>query len=232
MLDEREVRKIVDSLLPGNRRRRANVDPIGPYLEGLSAIRLGLRDPEEVEGSRDDVDGLSDLFPRFREVLRERGVVDFDEQIYAAIETILADGPFRAELQKRCRHLLVDEFQDLTPAHVLLIRLLSLPGLDVFGVGDDDQCIYGHAGADPGFLIDYGALFPGAGEHALRVNYRCPSEVVTAAATLLVYNERRVAKEIVAGPQNDATPGAMRVVEHEPTGSCRSHRHGGLGLAG
>ena len=84
-------------------------------------------------------------------------------------------------MQRRCRHLLVDEFQDLTPAHVLLIRLLSLPGLDVFGVGDDDQCIYGHAGADPGFLIDYAALFPSAGAHALEVNYRCPTEVVTAA---------------------------------------------------
>ncbi len=201
VIDEREVRKLVDSLLPGHRRRRANVDPIGPYLEGLAAVRLGLRDPDEVEGSRDDVDGLGELFPRFRGALRDRGVVDFDEQIYGAIETILADGPFRAEMQRRCRHLLVDEFQDLTPAHVLLIRLLSLPALDVFGVGDDDQCIYGHAGADPGFLIDYGSLFPGAGEHALRVNYRCPTEVVTAAATLLGYNERRVAKEIVAGPR-------------------------------
>ena len=125
-------------------------------------------------------------------------------------------------MQRRCRHLLVDEFQDLTPAHVLLIRLLSLPALDVFGVGDDDQCIYGHAGADPGFLIDYRALFPGAGEHALRVNYRCPTEVVTAAATLLGYNERRVAKEIVAGPDNDATPGALRVVEHDPDGGAEA----------
>jgi DNA helicase II / ATP-dependent DNA helicase PcrA len=222
VIDEREVRKLVDSLLPGHRRRRANVDPIGPYLEGLAAVRLGLRDPEKVEDSRDDVDGLGELFPRFRDAMRDRGVVDFDEQIYAAIETILADGPFRAEMQRRCRHVLVDEFQDLTPAHVLLIRLLSLPALDVFGVGDDDQCIYGHAGADPGFLIDYRALFPGAGEHALTVNYRCPIEVVAAAATLLGYNERRVAKEIVAGPDNEAGAGTLRVVEHEPDGGAEA----------
>jgi DNA helicase-2/ATP-dependent DNA helicase PcrA len=222
VIDEREVRKLVDSLLPGHRRRRANVDPIGPYLEGLASIRLGLRDPDEVEGSRDDVDGLGELFPRFRSALRDRGVVDFDEQIYGAIETILADGPFRAEMQRRCRHLLVDEFQDLTPAHVLLIRLLSLPALDVFGVGDDDQCIYGHAGADPAFLIDYRSLFPGAGEHALRVNYRCPAEVVTAAATLLGYNKRRVAKEIVAGPLNDAATGTLRMVEHDPDGGAEA----------
>ncbi len=122
----------------------------------------------------------------------------------------------RRSLQQRCRHLLVDEFQDLTPAHVLLIRLLALPGLDVFGVGDDDQVIYGHVSADPAFLIDYDRLFPGAGNHPLTVNYRCPVEVVDGARTLLGYNHRRIAKEIKAGPEADPTPGALEVVEHGP----------------
>ena len=112
-------------------------------------------------------------------------------------------------MQRSCRHLLVDEFQDLTPAHVLLLRLLALPELDVFGVGDDDQCIYGHAGADPAFLIDYDTLFPGAGQHALHVNYRCPVAVVDAASTLLGYNLRRIPKSIVAGPTNDDADGAL-----------------------
>ena len=203
VVDEREVRRMVEALVPGRRQRRANTDPIGPYVEGLASIRLGLRDPEEVESSRDDVPGLAELFPAFRLQLAERGVVDFDEQIYAAVESLLRDGEFRRSMQRSCRHLLVDEFQDLTPAHVLLIRLLALPALDVFGVGDDDQCIYGHAGADPGFLIDYGRLFPAAAEHALNVNYRCPVEVVAGARALLGYNDRRVAKQIEAGPASD-----------------------------
>jgi len=216
VVDERETRRLVDSLLPGNRRRRSNTDPIGPYLEALGAIRLGLREPEEVEMSRDDVDGLAGIFPEYRAKLADRGVVDFDEQIYGAVETLLADGAFRREMQRTCRHMLVDEFQDLTPAHVLMIRLLSLPALDVFGVGDDDQCIYGHAGADPAFLIHYGTLFPNAAAHALRVNYRCPVEVVTGATTLLGYNSRRVPKEIIPGQHNDPTSGTLRVVEHGP----------------
>lgn len=58
VLEEREVRRILDDLLPA-RRHRANTDPIAPYLEGLTAIRLGLRDPEEVEAERDDVPGLA-----------------------------------------------------------------------------------------------------------------------------------------------------------------------------
>lgn len=217
VLEERECRRIVERLLPGGRRpRRANTDPIGPYLEALGTIRLGLRPPSEVEALRDDVDGLGEMFVPYREALAERGAVDFDEQIYGALEALLADGAFRRRMQQRCRHLLVDEFQDLTPAHVLLLRLLALPALDVFGVGDDDQVIYGHVGADPAHLIHYAERFPEAAEHALTVNYRCPTAVVEAAVHLLGYNRRRVAKEIEPGPQADPAADALRVVAHGP----------------
>jgi DNA helicase-2/ATP-dependent DNA helicase PcrA len=216
LFEERDCRRLVESLLPGRRRQRANTDPIGPYLEALGLVRLGLRSPRSVEESRDDVDGLAELFAPYREHLQSRGAVDFDDQIYSAIGALLSDGPFRRAMQQRCRHLLVDEFQDLTPAHVLLLRLLALPALDVFGVGDDDQVIYGHVGADPAYLIDYAALFPGAASHPLTVNYRCPVEVVDGARTLLGYNRRRVAKEIVAGPSADPAADALRTVQHGP----------------
>ncbi|MDQ2726080.1 MAG: ATP-dependent helicase, partial [Actinomycetota bacterium] len=215
LVGERDARRIVERLAPV-RRRRANTDPIGPYLEALSEIRLGLVDPERVESGRDDVPGLTELFDPYRAELAASGSVDFDEQIYGAIEALLRDPEFRVRAQVAHRHLLVDEFQDLTPAHVLLIRLLALPGLDVFGVGDDDQVIYGHAGADPAFLIDYERLFPGAGFHPLEVNYRCPPHVVAAATTLLGYNDRRVAKTIRAGRQAPADGGrpALEVTLH------------------
>lgn len=214
VIDEREVRRLVERFMPGRRPRRSNTDPIGPYVEALGTVRLGLRDPEAVEAERDDVPGFAELFPRYQAHLRDRGVVDFDEQIYGAIASLLGDGLFRQEMQRSCRHLLVDEFQDLTPAHLLLLRLLALPTLDVFGVGDDDQCIYGHAGADPAFLIDFARRFPGAAAHPLTVNYRCPAPVVDAARRLLGYNDRRVDKEIHAGPAATADDEAWQVVTH------------------
>ena len=216
VVDEREARRLVDSLLPGGRRHRANTDPIGPYLEALGAVRLGLRDPAEVEAERDDVEGFADLFGPYRRRLGDRGAVDFDEQIYAAIEALLGDGAFRRRLQGRCRHLLVDEFQDLTPAHVLLVRLLALPGLDVFGVGDDDQVIYGHNSASPSFLIDYDRLFPSAASHPITINYRCPTKVIDAARNLVGYNQRRVDKTIDAGPDADPSPEALAIIQHGP----------------
>lgn len=213
MIDEREVRRRLEPHLP-KMQHRLNTDPMAPYLEGLSIIRLGLADPEVVEVEA-DAPGLAGAVEPYRAGLRRDGVLDFDEQIVHAIELLLTDGEFRRAEQARHRHLLVDEFQDLTPAHVLLLRILTTPGFDVFGVGDDDQCIYGHAGATPRFLIDFAELFPGGHEHALQVNYRCPPAVVDAARHLLAYNDQRVDKTIDAG-RPDGDPGAMAVVTHAP----------------
>jgi DNA helicase II / ATP-dependent DNA helicase PcrA len=196
-LDEPDVRRIIGDLVDFPRRR--NSDPIGPWIEALTVIRLGLVEPEEVESRYDgDVDGLAATWPAYRSTLERRGAVDFDDQIYRALLVLLRDPTARRTAQRACRIMLVDEFQDLTPAHLLLIRLLASPGGAVFGVGDDDQTIYGYNGADPAWLIDFAELFPGSGDHPLEVNYRCPAGVVDVVDRLLRHNHRRVAKTIRA----------------------------------
>ncbi|MGH9275665.1 MAG: UvrD-helicase domain-containing protein, partial [Acidimicrobiales bacterium] len=221
VLDEREVRSIVEKLVP-SKQRRVNTDPVAPYLDGLSLIRLGLRRPQEVEDTLDDVTGLAAAYEPFRDELRRRGVIDFDEQVFGAVEALLRDGELRRAVQTDHRHLLVDELQDLTPAHVLLVRLAAGPAADVFGVGDDDQCIYGHVGADPRFLVDYTRYFPGAAEHALEVNYRCPAPVTAAAATLLTYNDLRVAKHIRPGPSVVTDADSLVVQTHAADSGARA----------
>ncbi len=216
VLGERDVRDVVGRLVEV--RRRTNTDPLAPYLDGLSRIRLGLADPAQVEAELDgEADGLAErVWPSFRERLARAGGVDFDEQVFGAVEALLADGELRRWAQERCRHLLVDEFQDLTPCHLLLVRLLAAPGLDVFGVGDDDQVLYGYMGATPRFLIDFGRWFPGGGAHPLEVNHRCPAAVTSAAASLLRRNQVRVAKEIRPGPGADPDPACLQVRRHPP----------------
>lgn len=213
-IEEHEVRSILDTLV--DLPRRANTDPAAAWIEALSAVRLGLQDPARVEADfGGDVDGLPEALDRYRRLLFERGLVDFDEQVYRSIEILLTDPQARRSARSSCRMLLVDEFQDLTPAHLLLIRLLAGPGGAVFGVGDDDQTIYGYSGASPRWLIDYRSFFPTAGDHPLQVNYRCPPAVVGAARTLLTHNRHRVPKRIVAAPGRPAVEGELRVTGGE-----------------
>lgn len=196
-VDEGEVRRLIGKLVKFPRKR--NADPVATWIEALSLARLGLKSPERVEQLYDgEVEGFADVFPRYRRELERSRKVDFDEQMQRAIEILLDDPVAREAAQRACRVMLVDEFQDLTPAHLLLVRLLAGPDAAVFGVGDDDQTIYGYNGADPAWLIDFAELFPGAGEHPLEVNYRCPADVVAAADMLLRHNQVRVQKQIRA----------------------------------
>ncbi len=219
-ITEPDVRRIIGKLIEFPRKR--NSDPVALWIEGLSVARLGLRDPHQVEAQYDgDVDGFAIMLPRYRDALRRSNSLDYDEQIVRAIEILLTDTDARDAAQRVCRVLLVDEFQDLTPAHLLLVRLLAGPDGCVFGVGDDDQTIYGFNGADPQWLIDFADYFPHAGDHPLQVNYRCPRDVVQAAATLLQHNVRRVPKVIHAAstspgmviePGGDAVATTTRIV--------------------
>ncbi len=194
-IDEPEVRRIIGKLVSFPRKR--NVDPVATWMEALSFARLGLRAAADVEARYDgEVDGFAAFLPKYRSQLARTGSLDFDEQVQCAIELLLTDADARATAQRACRVLLVDEFQDLTPAHLLLVRLLAGPDGAVFGVGDDDQTIYGYNGANPAWLIDFASFFPGAEDHPLEVNYRCPGGIVTAADRLLRHNVLRVPKTI------------------------------------
>ena len=223
VIGERAVRDLLHDLVEERaprKRRRAMTDPLAPWVEALSASRLGLRDPAEVE--RDyapDVPGFAELAAVYAEALDEQGVVDFDHQIIRAIDVLLTDPAARAAARRVCGVLLVDEFQDFTPAHMLMIRLLAGPRGDVFGVGDDDQTIYGYSGASPRWLIEYGRFFPGAARHLLSVNYRCPPAVVEAASNLLSHNRHRIAKEISSRPGRVSEAASLDVDEPDRAGS-------------
>ena len=211
-IDERTVRSLLGDLVAFP--RRAETDPAAPWIEALSRVRLGLMAPELVEAELGDVSDLDRVARAYRSELASRHAVDFDEQVTGAIERLLADPAFRAHSQRYARILLVDEFQDLTPAHLLLLRLLSGPAGAVFAVGDDDQTIYGYAGATPRWLVDFSRWFPGSASHGLEVNYRCPPIVVRSASNLLTRNAVRVPKAIraAAGRSDDPTQDELAVI--------------------
>ena len=144
-------------------KRQANTDTSAPYLAGAVARAAGAASPRCGGG------GVSRRHRTGRRV--RRGSARRWPSAARSTSTSRSTGPSRSCWPTRrpglrprpaAGALLVDEFQDLTPAHLLLIRLLAAPGFDCFGVGDDDQVIYGYSGADPEFLIDFAGYFPGA----------------------------------------------------------------------
>jgi DNA helicase-2/ATP-dependent DNA helicase PcrA len=213
-INPREVRDIISANVKFP--RKTNTDPAAAWIGALAQVRLGLQSPEAIERAyQGELKGFADFFPQYRQYLADHNQVDFDEQIYLAIEVLLRDPRVRLAAEKRAEVLLVDEFQDLTPAHMLLLRLLAGPSLSIFAVGDDDQTIYGFSGATPEWLVGFENHVAEAVHHALEVNYRCPAPVVTAAFNLMSRNRVRVQKVIRSGPDNVVAASSLTVVKVE-----------------
>lgn len=175
-------------------------------LDRVRRARLGLEPPGDLDPT------LTRLLRRIDAALERSGRIDFDGQIDAAVKLLLGDQQIRHRHQDLCRVLVVDEFQDLAPAHLLLVTLLAGRGGAVVAVGDDDQTIYGYQGAHPSSLTEIERFVPGIARYRLEVNYRCPPEVVAAVGELLGHNSVRLPKKI--------RPAHGR----SPTGAIEIHR--------
>ncbi|KUG19295.1 atp-dependent dna helicase uvrd/pcra, actinomycete [hydrocarbon metagenome] len=90
------------------------------------------------------------------------------------------------ELPPPAAILVVDEYQDTSPAQDALIRSWSTNAETVYIAGDPDQSIYGFRGCDPALLQDFpNVIDRGARNGERPISHRCPASVMAAAETIL-----------------------------------------------
>ena len=162
----------------------------------------------KVEG-RAPPDDAAPLVAAYAATLADRGQIDFDDLLVGALAAMEADLELRGRWQRRFTHVLVDEFQDVDAAQLRFVRVLGEPERNLFVVGDDDQTIYAWRLADVRRILGFADMYPGAHRVQLATNYRCPRNVIEAAARLIGTNLERFDKRIEAPPSLDADPNAI-----------------------
>ncbi len=130
-------------------------------------------------------DFTASAYDAYQEAKRARRVIDFDD-VLALCHGVLTRQKAFADAQRwYCRHLFVDEFQDVNPLQFAVLRAWLGPESSLALVGDPDQAIYGWNGADPDFIRHVDQHFAGVAVVKLRTNFRSTPEVLNAAARVL-----------------------------------------------
>ncbi len=170
-----------------------------------------------------------DASERHAAALRAAGAVDFTELQLRVRTAFAADGPVAAELRRRHRFVMVDEFQDTDGLQWSIVEALSRPegaGDDrLFFVGDVKQAIYGFRGGDVQVFNAARRTVRHAVE--LSTNYRSRPELIdffnrVFADVLGPDTEDRASWEAPFAPlaagRTDAG-GSVRVATYEATGT-------------
>ena len=103
-------------------------------------------------------------------------------------------------------HVFVDEFQDINPLDLALVRAIVERSRATLTVaGDDDQAIFEWRGATPEYILDPGQFFKmNFDTYTLSVNYRSPANIVDRSQRLIAHNQRRVPKQIAPFSKKNA----------------------------
>ena len=138
----------------------------------------------------------ADVYSAMQRALLTANAMDFDDLMLHPL-TLFRENPDVLERwQRRFDFLLVDEFQDTNRAQYELVKLLGRGHNNVFGVGDEDQSIYGWRGADLRNLRDLQRDFGEARVVKLEENYRSTRPILDAANAVITNNPGRIAKTL------------------------------------
>ena len=110
----------------------------------ISSGKNELLDPQGYARARkgpfDEI--VARVYSRYQQALRENNALDFDDLLVKAVELLRSSPKVLAELQKRLRYVLVDEYQDINYAQYELVKLLSAKERNICVVGDDDGDLF------------------------------------------------------------------------------------------
>lgn len=157
------------------------------FYRYISAIKNGMTAMEETKTpggvSRETAE---EFYKRYEAGLLRHNAFDFDDLLQKLVK-ILRENP---ETLKKYRHkyqyVLVDEYQDLNNIQYEFLRLISGDGGRLSVVGDAAQTIYTWRGSNINIFLDFEKDWPEAQISLLEENYRSTSNIIDAAAGILL----------------------------------------------
>ncbi len=148
---------------------------------------------EEFGQTRAALQLLKPVLLEYEEELAVSGEVDFDDMIIKAAEYVRT-GVFVSDW----KHILVDEFQDISASRAKLVKELhmQIEGSTLFCVGDDWQAIYRFSGSDISYTTKYQQKFGPTRLTTLDRTFRFNSSICEIASRFVLENGNQVKKEL------------------------------------
>jgi len=136
---------------------------------------------------------MAPLLKAWKSALKEEGAVDFSGLIHQAI-AVLDKGRFISPW----KHILVDEFQDISPQRAALLTALRQQNkrTTLFAVGDDWQAIYRFSGAEMSLTTAFHHYFGEGDRCVLDTTYRFNDRIGDIANRFVQQNPHQLRKPL------------------------------------
>ena len=177
------------------------------YLKGLAAIRVERLDraailkrlqQQNIAFAGRYADLLDQIHQAYCKKLQDDCSIDFDDMILQATDLIQPDA-----FHPQWKHILVDEFQDISMARMQLLQALIQQGPSpiLTVVGDDWQSIYRFSGGKLELTTRFSDLVGSHSLTKLEKTYRYNNSIALTAGRFVMQNPEQYQKNVVTAAQ-------------------------------
>jgi DNA helicase-2/ATP-dependent DNA helicase PcrA len=112
-------------------------------VNSISTAKNSLISPEELLNYSKNTSqrNIANAYIRYQELLSANNSLDFDDLLYKTVELLECNSFVREIFQSKFKHILIDEFQDISDDQYRLIELLCTENNNLYAVADDCQCL-------------------------------------------------------------------------------------------
>lgn len=144
-------------------------------------------------------ENLANIYNAVQEEMKRKNLITFNDQIQRALYILRHDPVVKEMYVKKCRYLVIDEFQDTSSIQMDVIKELYVPDEQkaLVVVGDANQSImsFRHVGNEN--IVTFNGTFPHARQIDMSRNFRSTKQITKVANNIvhaLSYNATIVAE--------------------------------------
>lgn len=196
------IRELLDNF--NNHLQWVKANNLGRYFE--KSIEEKLRNNQLID-DKHPIETFIKVWAKSCAELEAKSYITFVDQKYLYLNQLKEEYKDKVFLKpNQYQHIFVDEFQDINPVDLFLIKELQrVNEASLTIVGDDDQAIYEWRGSTPTFILNPNEYFDNKFSlFKLDTNYRSPQNIVEHSIHLISNNENRIDKVIKADLKNKA----------------------------
>ena len=163
---------------------------------------------------------ISKIYAQYQKALKLNDALDFDDLLNFPLEIFEKKPSILNKYEKRWKYILVDEYQDTNRAQFQFLTKLALAHQNICVVGDDDQSIYGWRGAEVSNILDFEKTFSSCRVFTLEKNYRSTQQILNAATAVVMNNDRRENKNLIAANGSGEALGLIETIDEQEEASA------------
>jgi len=204
-----KVESYTQGYLNASKGLESNIEEISKNLSQLIGLyKLALFDKQKFQYRlsqnknqnqiKAELELLSPIYQLYQKYLLDNNEIDFEDMIIKAIHYVETN-----QFKSNWKHILVDEFQDISEPRARLINALKnqVSGSSLFCVGDDWQAIYRFTGADVSLTTKFESYFGETQVTALDKTFRFNNSISDIASKFVMQNPAQLHKDMLTHTQ-------------------------------